>query len=115
MKSSNVKAQARLLANAVLNAKRRNIFQRAVKILDESHKKVDAQKVRVDNPHFAGDQKHVHVPLRGGHEASWNFDNTRRHQNKFPSSVPKSAKTIAAQKIGTEADLLESLLNKKKI
>jgi hypothetical protein len=62
---------------------------------------------RRDQPHFQGDEYHAHADVPGGYEVSWNRSGSRRHENKFPATVPNDAKLAIAKVLGVPPGILE--------
>jgi hypothetical protein len=58
-------------------------------------------------PHFQGDEYHGHASLPGGYEVSWNRSGTRRHPNKFPTTIPRDARNAVAKVLGVDPKILE--------
>ncbi|MGO9592982.1 MAG: hypothetical protein ACLPZ0_04585 [Steroidobacteraceae bacterium] len=62
---------------------------------------------RRDPPHFQGDEYHAHVDLPRGYQIGWGKSGQRRHEGKFPATIPKDARLAVAKVLGVDANLLE--------
>ncbi|HEX2957566.1 MAG TPA: hypothetical protein VHO70_12085 [Chitinispirillaceae bacterium] len=77
--------------------------------LDETKKVSIGQYTAFKHPlHTGGDSKHGVCELPGGYEVSWTISGERRHEIKFPTSIPKDAKLAIANVIGVSPEILES-------
>ncbi|WP_319557686.1 DUF6367 family protein [Thiomicrorhabdus sp.] len=72
-------------------------------------------EVRVDGPHQANGQRHVHIRRKRGRkgEYSWNADGSRHDKHRFPvnEGMITRAKVIAAGKLRVPVDSLQMLTN----
>src|SRR3954469_22135371 len=83
-------------------------FDEGIRLIEEGFTKdVDGINVRKDDPHFQGDDLHVHIELPGGYELSWMRNGRRRHPKKFPANVPNNTKVAAAKVLGVSPTILE--------
>lgn len=72
-------------------------------------------EVRVDGPHQANGQRHVHIRRKRGRkgEYSWNVDGSRHDEHRFPvnEGMIARAKEIAAGKLRVPVGSLQLLTN----
>lgn len=70
-------------------------------------------EVRVDGPHQANGQRHVHIRRKRGRkgEYSWNIDGSRHDEHRFPinEGMIARAKEIAAGKLRVTEESLQLL------
>jgi len=77
-------------------------------ILDEATRATIGNFIaRRDAPHFQGDEYHAHVDIPGGYQIAWSRSGVRRHESKFPATIPNDARQAVAKVLGIDPAILE--------